>query len=39
MLGLLFGDNNSYLSLDTSWTPKAGAVYELKDFIRYALGR
>jgi hypothetical protein len=39
MLGLLFGDNNSYLSLDPSWTPKAGAGYKLKDFISYALGR
>jgi hypothetical protein len=40
-LGLMFGDSNSLLSLDPTWTPdtKAGAKYALKDFVNYALGR
>lgn len=38
-LGLMFGDNNSLLSLDPNWLPKQGANYALKDFVNYALGR
>jgi len=37
-LGILFGDNHSYLSLDPSWVPSAGADFKLKDFVAYALG-
>jgi hypothetical protein len=37
-LGLMFGDNNSLLSLDPGWQPKTGPNYALKDFVKYALG-
>jgi hypothetical protein len=37
-LGLMFGDNNSFLNLDPNWQPAAGPAYALKDFIKYALG-
>lgn len=37
-LGLLFGDANSFLSLDPHWQPAGGQAYALKDFIKYALG-
>ncbi len=40
LLGLMFGDNNSMLSLDPHWKPpKFGANFALKDFVAYALGR
>jgi hypothetical protein len=35
-LGLLAGDQNSYLNLDPNWSPGDG--YGLKDFVSYALG-
>jgi hypothetical protein len=38
-LGLMFGDNNSLLNLDPDWTPKSGANFALKDFVKYALGK
>jgi hypothetical protein len=38
LLGLLFGDSHSLLSLDPGWTPPAGAKYALKDLVRYSLG-
>jgi len=37
-LGLMFGDNNSYLNLDSRWTPSENKDYKLKDFVSYALG-
>jgi hypothetical protein len=37
-LGLMFGDNNSLLSLDPGWQPRTGPNYALKDFVKYALG-
>lgn len=37
-LGLMFGDKNSYLSLNPCWTPEQGADYKLKDLVNYALG-
>jgi hypothetical protein len=39
-LGLMFGDNNSYLSLEPNWQPAApiGTAFRLKDFVNYALG-
>ena len=39
LLGLMFGDRHSLLSLDPLWQPAAGGGYALKDFVRYALGR
>jgi len=42
LLGLLFADNNSYLSLHPDWTPHAQGKpkpdYRLKDFVSFALG-
>jgi hypothetical protein len=40
-LGLMFGDNDSYLSLEPNWQPPgpAGAAFRLKDFVNYALGK
>jgi heme peroxidase len=46
-LGLLFGDNHSFLSLDPMWQPtkkvngKLTPIpdYKLKDFVNYALGK
>src|SRR5262245_25536416 len=38
ILGLMFGDNNSLLSLDPVWQPTTGPAYALKDFVKYALG-
>jgi Animal haem peroxidase len=37
-LGLMFGDNDSYLSLEPDWRPRAGQDYRLKDLVHYALG-
>ena len=39
LLGLMFGDNHSYLSSAPHWQPAQGANYALKDFVRYALGQ
>ena len=39
LLGLLFGDRNSFLSRDPEWHPAQGTTYALGDFVRYALGR
>ena len=40
-LGLLFGDNDSYLSQDPNWKPTItnGNDFRLKDFVNYALGK
>jgi hypothetical protein len=38
-LGLLFGDNNSFLSREPFWQPEGRPSYALKDFVNYALGR
>jgi hypothetical protein len=40
-LGMLFGDNDSYLSLNPNWTPTItkGATFLLKDLVAYALGQ
>ena len=37
-LGLMFADKFSYLSAEPNWTPKSGANYQLKDFVKFALG-
>jgi hypothetical protein len=39
-LGMLFGDNDSYLSLDPNWTPTItkGGSFLLRDLVTYALG-
>ncbi len=37
-LGLLFGDNNSFLSQAPFWQPEKKPDYALKDFVNYALG-
>jgi len=37
-LGIMFGDGSSYLNKCPNWTPKLGAGYALKDFVKYALG-
>ena len=41
-LGMLFGDNDSYLSADPDWIPtigSAGAQFALRDLVAYALGQ
>jgi Animal haem peroxidase len=41
-LGMLFGDNDSFLSADPAWVPtigKAGTNFALRDIVAYALGR
>ena len=38
-LGLMFGDNNSYLNLQPNWQPPSGAAFGLRDFVKYALGK
>ena len=38
LLGLLFGDGNSYLNMEASYVPDNNPKYALKDFVRYALG-
>ena len=41
-LGMLFGDNDSYLSADPDWTPTIGRVkgqFTLRDLVAYALGQ
>ena len=37
-LGLMFGDNNSFLNLEPTWQPASGPVFTLREFVRYALG-
>jgi hypothetical protein len=39
MLGMLFGDNFSVLSLDPHWAPVTGPTFKLKDMVAYALGK
>jgi hypothetical protein len=39
ILGLIFGDNSSVLSLDSHWAPVTGPNFKLKDFVAYALGQ
>jgi hypothetical protein len=40
-LGLMFGDNDSFLNLEPNWQPPApfGPAFRLKDFVNYALGK
>lgn len=38
-LGLMFGDNDSFLNLQPDWQPASGAAFRLKDFVNYALGK
>ncbi len=41
-LGMLFGDNNSFLSADPNWKPTIrgkGAAFALRDIVAYALGK
>jgi hypothetical protein len=41
-LGMLFGDNDSYLSADPEWIPtigKAKGSFALRDIVAYALGQ
>jgi hypothetical protein len=39
MLGMMFGDPSSMLSLDPQWKPVTGPTFALKDFVAYALGQ
>jgi hypothetical protein len=39
ILGLMFGDNFSVLSLDPGWAPVTGPNFKLKDLVSYALGQ
>jgi hypothetical protein len=39
IVGLVFGDPASVLSLDPTWAPTTGPAFALKDFVAYALGR
>ena len=39
MVGLMFGDPSSMLSLDPQWAPVTGPSFALKDFVAYALGQ
>ncbi|WGJ13540.1 heme peroxidase family protein [Methylocapsa sp. D3K7] len=39
ILGLIFGDPTSMLSLDPQWKPVTGPDFALKDFVAYALGQ
>jgi hypothetical protein len=36
-LGLMFGDNESFLSLEPNWQPPSGATFCLKDLVKDAL--
>ena len=38
-LGLMFGDNDSFLNLHPNWQPTIQRDFRLKDFVRYALGQ
>jgi hypothetical protein len=38
-LGLMFGDNDSYLNLNPNWTPTIAPDFRLKDLVKYALGQ
>jgi hypothetical protein len=41
-LGMLFGDDDSFLSLEPNWTPTIrgkGTAFALRDIVAYALGR
>lgn len=38
LLGLMYGDGASMLSLHPHWHPKTGRGFALRDFVRYALG-
>ena len=37
-LGMMFGDDDSLLRHDPKWHPPACPQFELKDFVKYALG-
>jgi hypothetical protein len=39
ILGLIFGDNFSVLSLDPHWAPITGPNFKLRDMVSYALGQ
>lgn len=39
LLGLMFGDNDSYLNLEPTWQPASGTGFALRDFVKYALGQ
>lgn len=39
ILGLVFGDRFSMLSLDPHWAPVTGPDFKLKDLVAYALGQ
>jgi hypothetical protein len=41
-LGMLFGDNDSFLSAEPDWTPSIrnkGEQFALRDIVAYALGK
>jgi len=38
ILGLMFGDGSSMLSLDPQWAPVTGRGFALRDFVAYSLG-
>ena len=37
-LGMMFGDDDSLLKLDPKWYPPSNPQFQLRDFVRYALG-
>jgi hypothetical protein len=39
ILGLMFGDGSSMLSLDPQFIPVTGAPFALKNFVSYSLGQ
>ena len=39
LLGMMFGDRHSLLSVNPNWQPALGSGYALKDLVRFALGQ
>jgi hypothetical protein len=39
VLGLIFGDNHSLVSLEPAWDPKGNPNFKLRDLVNYALGK
>lgn len=39
MVGMMFGDGSSMLSLDPTWAPVTGTDFRLKNLVAYALGQ
>lgn len=39
LVGMMFGDGSSMLSLDPTWAPVTGTDFKLKDVVAYSLGQ